>query len=90
MINGVVKGKDAKDREIVKEFLVAQSDQYQAFIYGKKLSACASQILHFSLSGLGVKGLISCHLLSSLGKCPPGLGVQLGVGFWATPDKFPG
>ena len=89
-MNGVVKGKDAEDREIVKELVVAKSHQNQAFIYGKKLSACTSHILHFSLSGLGVKGLISCHLLISQGKHPPGLGVQLGVGFWVTPDKFPG
>ena len=89
-MNGVVKGKDAEDREIVKALVVAKSHQNQAFIYGKKLSACTSHILHFSLSGLGVKGLISHHLLISQGECPPGLGVQLGVGFWATPIKFPG
>ena len=46
-MNGVVKWKDAEDREIVKELVVAQSDQYQAFVYGKKLSACISHILHF-------------------------------------------
>ena len=85
-MNGVVKGKDAEDREIVKELVVAKSHQNQAFIYGKKLSACTSHILHFSLSGLGVKVLISLQLWISLRERPPGLG----VGFWATPDKFPG
>ena len=89
-MNGVVKGKDAEDREIVEELVVAKSHQNQAFIYGKKLSACTSHILHFLLSGLGVKVLISHYLLISLRECPPGLGVQLGVGFWATADKFPG
>ena len=85
-MNGVVKGEDAEDREIVKELVVAKSHQNQAFIYGKKLSTCTSHILHFSLSGLGVKVLISLQLLISLRERPPGFG----VGFWATPDKFPG
>ena len=89
-MNEIVKGKVAEDREIVKELVIAKSHQNQVFIYGKKLSACTSHILHFLLSGLGVKVLISRCLLISLRECPPGLGVQLGVGFWATPDKFPG
>ena len=57
-MNGVVEGKDAEDREIVKGLVVAKSQQNQAFIYGTKLSAYTSHNLHFSLSGLGVKGLI--------------------------------
>ena len=79
-MNGVVKGKNAEDREIVKELLVAKSHQNQAFIYGKKQSAFRLHIFCFSHFGLGVQCLISCHLLVFTGSASHGVRGAIGNG----------